>query len=224
MNFNVKFTTVERILDLICPCKCRGCGKIGDELCERCIFYITRQKRRAFKRDGIYFGGIRDGILAKLVIDYKYHAVRSLARPLAKIMAEGIGKGLKGGDKAVVVVPLPTISKHIRARGFDHTLYLAKELAKLKGWKMVELLERINNTVQVGADEATRKKQASEAYRVVEKEAEKVDKTEAILLVDDVTTTGASLEAAKEVLEKEGFENIKMAVVAKSEGIAEDDN
>lgn len=110
--------------------------------------------------------------------------------------------------RKIVLVPLPTIRKHIRERGFDHTLrlcfelenFLQKRLEKL-GMQVEyrDLLVRKNKTVQVGKEKKERVKQAEKAYGI--REGIKIENKTLYILVDDVTTTGASLLAAKKILQ-----------------------
>ena len=111
-------------------------------------------------------------------------------------------------NRKIVLVPLPTIRKHIRERGFDHTLrlcfelenFLQKRLEKL-GMKVEyeDLLVRKNKTVQVGKEKKERVKQAEKAYGI--RDGVKIENKTLYVLVDDVTTTGASLVAAKKILQ-----------------------
>ena len=110
--------------------------------------------------------------------------------------------------RKIVLVPLPTIRKHIRERGFDHTLRLCFELEnflskKLEGLgvkvEYEDLLVRKNKTVQVGKEKKERMKQAEKAYGI--RGAIKIENKTLYILVDDVTTTGASLAAAKKILQ-----------------------
>lgn len=242
MGFDVKKTTKISVLDLLMPYTCRGCGRLGSLLCECCKKNILQPECK----DGwIYAVGRREGVLMQLVEDYKYKSIRKTALVLAELMDRALLQIAGGHDAAnaslaadvttagilpiateIVVVPLPTISKHIRERGFDHTLNLARVLAKRRGWECCSLLSRVNKTVQVGSDAEVRKRQAKEAYTLAtgRKKAGRfgacngdtggrlfADKT--YLLVDDVSTTGASLEAARGVLFKNGAKRVLGAVV-----------
>lgn len=110
--------------------------------------------------------------------------------------------------RKIILVPLPTIRKHIRERGFDHTLRLCFELEKFLSKRLddlgmsveyQDLLVRKNKTVQVGKEKKERVKQAEKAYGICE--GVKLDRSTLYILVDDVTTTGASLAAAKKILQ-----------------------
>jgi competence protein ComFC len=221
MGFDVKITTFSCILDLIAPFSCRGCGRLGSLLCECCknyniqhIIKICPRCRKSSKKCSceikVYAVGRREGVLMKLTEDYKYKSIRKTAEILAELIDAAIPRDF---SDEVVVVPLPTVAKHIRERGFDHTLLLAKELARRRGWKVEALISRINKTVQVGADEKTRQKQADKAYAVINKHGSRLDIAKTYLLVDDIWTTGSSMRAAIEAIKKAGAVRIASAVV-----------
>ena len=205
MKNRVKITTLEWVLDLIYPCYCKGCGKIGTVFCERC-FFDNRAKNRPFftKNDKdfheIFACGVRSGVLSELISQYKFRSRRHYRKVLAQELFETIkefSEGFARGEK-YVLVPLPTVFKHIRARGFDHIGLLCEEFAQLSGFSVVSALSRANSAVQVGSDAKTRLKQAKSAYRSDSKAI--LDPESHFLLVDDVWTTGASMRAAREVL------------------------
>ena len=120
----------------------------------------------------------------------------------------------KNLPKDSVIVPLPTATHHVRSRGFDHTYLLAKNLGKIRKFKVEKILVRNKNTVQVGADKKARLTQAKEAYAINPKIKIKKDAT--YILLDDVWTTGASITAAKKILQNAGAKNIKIALLAYS--------
>ena len=223
----VKNTTLIGPLDLLFPHSCRGCGRIGEVLCERCKKYILNRHQdfcpncKQHQCRGrcsncpdlppIYVVSARDEYLGKLIKDYKYHSVRALVLPLAKMLDSILPNNL---PKDACLVPLPTATNHIRSRGFDHTLLLAKKLARLRHLKVQKLLKRSKNTVQVGSDRKKRLSQAKSAYTLNPKI--KIDPKKTYILIDDVWTTGASLLSAKKLLEKAGAKKFIIAVLAYS--------
>lgn len=210
MPIIVKNTTLIKPLDLLFPHSCRGCGLTGEVLCECCKNNIIKN-RESLKKSNMYVVSRRDGLLDELIQDYKYHSIRALAQPLAEMLNAVIPENL---PKNSVIVPLPTATNHIRSRGFDHTYKIAKNLGKIRKFKVEKILIRNKNTVQVGADRKTRLNQAKNAYIINPKIEIKKDVT--YILLDDVWTTGASITAAKNLLQKTGAKNIKVAVLAYS--------
>ncbi|MBR3236677.1 ComF family protein [Candidatus Saccharibacteria bacterium] len=152
----------------------------------------------------------RSELIGNLIHDFKYHSVRALASPLAEVLDQT----LPAFDGKVAIVPLPTTSSHIRARGFDHTLLLARKLSRLRNYQTIKLLSRVKNTVQVGSDRSTRLSQASSAYEINPRL--KIDGATTYLLLDDVWTTGASIRAAIQKLKDAGIKKIAVAILAVS--------
>ena len=211
MSFIVKITTILNPLELIAPHSCRGCGRLGSVLCDRCKKYIIPCQNNIKDFPPVFCIGERKGILALLIHDFKYHSVRAIGVKLAELLDESLPQDL---SKDAIIVPLPTSTKHIRERGFDHTVFIAKRLAKLRHIKTENLLLRAKNTVQVGADKATRITQANSAYTINPKLKINPDKT--YLLLDDVWTTGASMRAALKKLREAGAKNFIIVLLAVS--------
>ncbi len=233
MAIIVKNTTFPSLLDLLAPHSCRGCGTLGTVLCDCCkkniinshfnFCPVCKAKKSTTScphcpdLPGTFIVGSRQDLIGQLVSDLKFHSVRALAKPLAEILNAILLTELPDNNQKLILVPLPTIKKHVRARGLDHTLLIAKHLAKLRPSCTVEqLLIRHQNTVQVGADAATRRSQATSAYTLNPKL--KIGQTATYLLLDDVWTTGASMLAAAKVAQKAGIKlaNLKLAVLAVS--------
>lgn len=179
--------------------------------------------------------GLKEGWFERLVRDFKYRGRRDYGEFLAEKLGEVIfgevkrmklddRSSVKSGDvpvevsrmmdaeiqeiRKIILVPLPTIRKHIRERGFDHTLRLCFELENFLQKRLDDfgisveyqsLLVRKNKTVQVGKEKKERVKQAEKAYGI--REGVEIENKALYILVDDVTTTGASLAAAKKILQ-----------------------
>lgn len=222
----VKITTTLNPLNLLAPHSCRGCGHIGEPLCDRCKNYITRTHKnycpncknknpsgkcqKCKTLPPIFVADERSNLIGELIHDFKYSSNRALARPLAEILDEILPE-IK---TPVSIIPLPTIANHIRSRGFDHTLLIAKKLAKLRGknYQTEKLLTRAKNTVQVGADEKTRKAQAASAYKIAKNI--KINPETTYLLLDDIWTTGSSMKSAIKKLREAGVQKIIVALLA----------
>ena len=220
----VKNTTFLNPLDLIMPHSCRGCGHVGSVLCDRCKKHIISTHENLCPRckeptangvckkcppfPPVYSIGPREGLLDVLIHDFKYHSTRALGRELAELLDNSLPHDLRH----VCIVPLPTATHHIRARGLDHTDLIAKHLAHLRNYNIQKLLIRAHNTVQIGADKRTRKFQADAAYSINTKHH--IDNTATYLLLDDVWTTGASMESAIKKLRQAGANNIAITLLA----------
>ena len=150
--------------------------------------------------------GYRGELIGKLAKEFKFFGARRIGKILVEILDEMLPEF--GGE--VSVVPLPTIKKHVRERGVDHTLFMAKKLARKRGWNVEKIIERKKNTVQIGADEATRRKQAKDAYCFIGK----IDEEKTYILIDDFWTTGASMTEAGRLLKKNGGKKIIAVVIA----------
>lgn len=227
MPFVVKNTTFPSLLDLLAPHSCQGCHLIGSPLCNDCKNYIIKnhtdhcphckKEKSTFlcpncqNLPPTFTIDCRNHLLGALIHSLKYDSVRALARPIAEIM-NAVAPDFShinpmNSAHNIHLVPLPTISKHIRERGLDHTLLLAKHFVRLRGshYHVSRLLLRANNTVQVGSDRTTRLSQAISAYQL--NPSTKIDPAAVYVLFDDVWTTGASLQAAFQLLTSAGAKN-----------------
>lgn len=249
MAIIVKNTTFPGLMDLLAPHSCRGCGRLGEPLCDCCKNDILRARQGnicpncgkvvdGFREGGDAKGarflkykpnpylkwecphchmprcfvvGERLGVLEKVIHDYKYDATRDLAKPLAELLDAVLPTKL---PRETVIVPLPTVAKHVRARGMDHTLILARRLGRMRGLPVERCLVRAKDTVQVGATRKKRIKQAASAYALAE--GAEIDPKKTYILLDDVWTTGASMKAAIELLRAAGAQKILAVLVATS--------
>lgn len=217
--------------------RCQREGGIFCDRCKKYISIINSGyvMNDMYGFEKLLVAGLKEGCFERMVRDFKYKGRRDYGKFLAEKLGEVIFDEIKRmrfsdglSDKSsevaggvlkkietetkeirrIVLVPLPTIRKHIRERGFDHTLrlcfelenFLQKRLEKL-GMKVEyeDLLLRKNKTVQVGKEKKERMKQAEKAYEI--REGIEIENKTLYMLVDDVTTTGASLVAAKKILQ-----------------------
>ena len=216
---------IDYLLSYIAPHLCSGCGKIGTVLCDNCKYDITSEAftscisclhptasdnccldcRQLYQR--AWCVGVRAGVLQRLIGNLKFQNVRAAYRPLADMLADKIDQL----PASTVVVPLPTVPSHVRERGYDHTRLIARRLARSRGWRLQAVLLRRTATKQRGSSYKDRQTQASAAFYV----PVTLDPAVPYLLVDDVMTTGASIEYGVQALRRAGAEIVMVAIIAR---------
>ncbi|MFC1780234.1 ComF family protein [Patescibacteria group bacterium] len=116
----------------------------------------------------------------------------------------------------ITFIPLNPWRK--RSRGFNQAELLAVKLSKCQDVKCVKLLKRVRNTrKQVGLKRAERLNNLKEAFALNEKTAKQLTAKQKskVIIVDDVMTTGATLEECAKVLKKAGIKEVYGLVVAR---------
>lgn len=146
-----------------------------------------------------------EGHGARIVQALKYRDGRRLVRPLARRMAARWEA--TGPDGPVTVTWVPTSPARRRRRGFDQAELLARAVARQLDAPAAALLQRRPGPAQTGLDRAAR---AGASYRAVARTERPV------LLLDDVCTTGATLRAAAQALDRAGLALGGCVVVART--------
>jgi ComF family protein len=196
---------------LIAPPVCERCGI---PLPSRLESICTRCRRQAAAGaaapalDRCRSAGLYEGSLREIIHAFKYGARRSLARRLARfIRSHAEARALLDGIDAIVPVPLHRTRK--RSRGFNQSKDLAKAL-KLDA-PVLRTLRRVRATrPQTDLPAAQRHRNVRGAFAV----AGKLE-ADCVLLVDDVCTTGATLEACARVLKEAGVREVRAITVAR---------
>lgn len=220
------------LLELLFPSRCFGCGARGSTLCDACRSSIpwlgsevcprcaapNRQARicRACIDGATVLGGIRaacrhEGIARTAIHDLKYRRVRARSDTLANLLAEEIARRPLAID---LLVPVPLATGRRRQRGFNQSELIARQLSVHLGVPMSgALLRRVRETPpQVGRSMAERRENVLGAFKCAEPSAVVGRR---IALVDDVMTTGATLEACAEVLSASGATRVYGLVVTR---------
>jgi len=129
----------------------------------------------------------------------------------AGTLAELLHEHISDLPANTVIVPVPTIPAHIRQRGYDHALKIAMHFAKRRKLTVEKPVRRKNISVQRGAGRADRIRQAREAFEI----GQPLNPAVPYLVVDDVITTGATLNAMAQILRSAGARTVWVAAVAR---------
>ena len=201
---------LETLLDLVLPPRCGGCGGLGSLYCDGCRRRTRRLEEPICGRCGAEVEHARstcgcrarirrltrlrsaaayEGPLEKALHRFKYEGRRPLARPLALLLAERLAVD---GLAAEAITWVPLHERRHSHRGYNQAELLGRELAHLTGLPALPGLVRVRDTpAQVGLDRLRRQANVAGAFRWEGKELAR----RSLLLVDDVATTGATLEA-----------------------------
>jgi ComF family protein len=188
------------------------CDRCGDPLpswrlvslplarCARC-----RRLRRPIDRARAI--GAYDGALRSIVHALKYDGRRSLARPLAALMKTRGSDTLTGAD---FVVPVPLHPSRRRERGFNQ----AEDLARHIGLPVIPALRRVRRTSsQAELPAAQRHGNVKDAF-AVQCPAPALER-KIVVLIDDVSTTGATLDACAKALKDGGVREVRALTAAR---------
>ncbi len=215
---------IDTALSIVAPHYCYNCQKTGSVLCDSCKYDIVDEaieaciicnapepsgicvSCRTFYEKAWHIGS-REGALLQLINDYKFERVRVAYKAAADLLDMYI----PDLPADTVVVPIPTIAAHIRQRGYDHTALIAKAFARKRGLTYTPLLKRATTSHQRGASRSERFKQAAAAFSV----GSAVESQPPYLLIDDVLTTGATLQYAAKTLHDAGAQHVWAAIIAR---------
>ena len=221
----------EIVLDLLFPCFCIGCGGEGELICASCRRSLPRIESPFCLKCGIpldagdlcpnceheppLIDGIRspfpfDGLIKEAVHQLKYKNLKALAHPLARLLGEYLGDNPLPGD---VLVPVPLHNRKVRRRGYNQSSLLARELGRLTSIPVVEgsLVRKVNTPAQAKAESAEeRRGNVSGAFSCDEKLRDSQ-----VLLIDDVSTTGATLESCAVALMEAGAASVWGLTIAR---------
>lgn len=178
-----------------------------DHLCERCI--RKRPFYDSLRAPYVYEHGIMDAIH-----QLKYTGKSHLANSLGLLLTSFAGKWL-GNTKGMLIVPVPLHPKRLRERGFNQSLLLAKVMNPLLETELDFLsLRRVLYTkAQTGLKFKEREKNVRRAFEL---DGKPDIKGKSIILVDDVATTGNTMNECARVLKKAGCKKIYCLAVART--------
>jgi ComF family protein len=221
------------MLDLMFPKTCLVCGRFDHWLCAACLGRVKLKSRQSCvvcekaaisgaTHSGCRSGATIDGLLAAahfeqlqhLLHAYKYLLIKELSAPLTAVLGNFVtGCGLRPFLRDMLLVPVPLHPRRLRYRGFNQSRLLADEFAALMSLKLdAAILARKRWSVaQVTLDKPRRRQNMQDAFIATDAAAAAGKK---ILLIDDIATTGATLNACAKVLKRAGARSVWALVLA----------
>jgi ComF family protein len=221
-----QITTLKRVaLDLFFPPWCIGCGREGKYICDfcreklllisppiciKCGRPLTEKNTCPGCIEGpVTIDGIRapflfHGVIRQAIHELKYRNLKVIAPSLAGFLHEYLLENPIPGD---VLVPVPIHRKRQRDRGYNQSSLITRELGRKNGLSVIEdcLTKRINTPPQVRTTSASeRRKNIADAFTCVNERL----KDRQVILIDDVSTSGATLNTCAGVLKASGAASV----------------
>ena len=218
-------------LDLLFPPYCIGCGKEGNYICGSCARdfpYIYAPFcpicGRPLNADNACPGCIAkdhavdsirapflfNGVIRQAIHEIKYHNLRSLAPHLALYLHEYLSQNPLPGD---VLVPVPIHPQRLRERGYNQSALITRELGRLSDLPVVDVcLERLTyHAPQARLSTALERLQnTAGAFTCRDRRLQ----NKRIILIDDVSTSGATMNACAAALKSAGAAEVRGLVLA----------
>ena len=228
-------TSVPKILNFIYPPVCGICGKLNsDFLCKKCekileseaVFGVDKYKKIERKKENIknnfnnkkYFDEhlyifLYQGIIRRIILKYKFQEEAYLYKTFVNFLLKN-ENFFEKIEKYDTIVPVPISKKRKKKRGYNQSELLAKEIAYNTNLVLEkESLYKIKDIVeQSKLNKENRLKNIQGVYELVNKE--KLNKKK-ILLIDDIYTTGSTVNECSKVLREAKPKKIGVLTLAK---------
>jgi ComF family protein len=217
------------LLDILLPPSCAGCGRYGDALCggcgDRVVELALRNDPFIAADPGIVLGEAmivgtaafahRDEV-QRILRRLKYGGGRHLAEPLAAHATPALRRLLAVAGTSVLV-PVPLHRARQRDRGYNQAAILASALGRRTGQAVWPAIVRARATErQHGLDRATRLRNIRHAMTLDPTLGSPTSTMPAAaIVVDDILTTGATLEACAHILRAAGVERVYGFAIAR---------
>lgn len=235
-----------RVLDIFFPHRCAICDRAlasgekylcgrctgrleytGEEYCLRCGRPVgeTEEYCKACTGKGAsYCSGrslfLYNAVLKESIIRFKYHGRQEYAAFYADEMYHAFG-GWLGKIKPDALVPVPIHKERYRKRGFNQAELLAKELGKRSNIPVLaDCLVRGRNTLpQKELSERERIQNLQGAFYVRKMTQELYKNVNCVIIIDDIYTTGSTVEACARALCEEGIETVYFLCISTGQGL-----
>lgn len=208
------------LIDILFPIECLGCNQEDVFLCDNCLKSIPlHQSIIPFEHPLQYLDQVltavdyRHRLVRKSIHYFKFRFIVELAKPLAKLLIEYV-KRINLNLNDALIIPVPLNKKRLLERGFNQSELIARYFAD--GFNLplaIEAIVRCRHTPhQVGLNKKQRKNNMENAFQILNPE---LIKNKNIILIDDVVTTGSTLEEIAKVLKENGAKKVIGLTIAK---------
>jgi predicted amidophosphoribosyltransferase len=212
------------LADLVLPAECAGCGRVDQgQLCAGCAATVSQMTPRPTSPDPRPDGlppclalGPYQGIIRSLLLAYKERGAHLLARPLGRALAAGVAAVASEIGRPVALVGIPSTASAVRERHGDHVARVGRHAAaelRRSGIAAAYAPRVLRARPKADASHLNayaRAEAAAEAFRVRDRRVQALRSAQchgvALIVIDDIITTGSTLASACRLLAANGVE------------------
>ncbi|MFA6422714.1 MAG: ComF family protein [Candidatus Buchananbacteria bacterium] len=226
----------EAVLNLFFPKRCIECQSYGSFLCDSCLGKLkvpansechncrlsSQNGKLCDQCAGKSFldflwimGDYDDQIIKDIICKIKYEYIEELSYALDKLIKDFFVEVQY--FKNSLFVPVPLHRRRLLERGFNQAQLISERVSQIIGGVIdVNLLVRIKyNAPQAKLSAKERRANLAGFFKINTERSEFYDKKRPIILVDDVYTTGTTMQECAKLLKNEGFESVGGIVIAR---------
>lgn len=224
-KFNKLMIQIKTItIDLIYPPICGMCGKIDkNSLCKKCEIELKKQAENQIINNGEeiedkYFNELMyifkyEGKIRKLILDYKFNEKAYLHLTFVNFLLKSkkIFENIKNYD---TIIPVPISKKRNKTRGYNQSLLIAKKISKQTNLELVNnCLVKTKNIIE--QSKLNKEDRIQNIQGVYELKNKQLIENKKILLIDDIYTTGSTVNECSKILKQGNPKKIGILVLAK---------
>lgn len=214
-------SVAKNLVNLIYPLHCASCLKALDPLneygvCDQCFGSIrpnTRQYSGGNNFIKAYSAALYDGAAKELIHNFKFNGNIRLAKPLSAVLADFIKRNPEIIKDIEMVTFVPLNGNRLRKRGFNQSAVLASHTFKTTGLPIADTLDKTKPTKQ--QNELSRDERLVNLIGAFKVKRQARINAKRVLLIDDVMTTGATLDECAGVLRSGGAIEVRCLTLAR---------
>ncbi len=210
----------QQALDIAFPPQCAGCKRTGAILCSTCLVSMQPRTplpcRKGWRAlSGVFAVNVYQGSLRTCIHALKYEGITRLAPPLGALLTQCY---LHNNMQADMLIPVPLHSQRHKLRGYNHAYLLSHVCSSQVNIPLRNdiLIRSRATTAQVGLNVYERQQNVMGAFSCMAKATTESVYRRTIIIVDDVCTTGATLDACAATLLQAGAASVWGLVLAGS--------
>ena len=206
----------ERFLKYTGENYCLRCGRPVEDTEEYCTFCQGKEVSFCCGRSLFLY----DAALKESIVRFKYHGRQEYAAFYANEMYCAFGEWI-GKLCPDALIPVPIHKERYRKRGYNQAEVLARELSRCSGVPVLaEYLLRVKNTLpQKELSERERIQNLNGAFYVRKMTQELYKNLNCVIIIDDIYTTGSTVEACARVLREEGIGTVYFLCISTGQGL-----